>query len=41
MASHQLAGCEQQREWKEIHIFVIEVICYVKNPESRDGNKLL
>lgn len=41
MASHQLAGCEQQKERKEIHIFVIGVIRYVKNPDSRDRNRLL
>lgn len=39
--SHQLAGCELQKEWKEVHIFVIKVICYVKNPDRRDGNGLL
>lgn len=37
----ELAGCERQKECKEIHIFVIEVICYVKNPDSCDGRRLL
>lgn len=36
----ELAGCERQKECKEIHIFVIEVI-YVKNPDSCDGRRLL
>lgn len=41
MASQQLTGNEQQKEWKEIPLFVIEVIGYVRSPGSPDGNRLL
>jgi len=39
--SHQLPGCMQQKERKEIDIFVVEVICYMKNPDYCDGSRLL
>lgn len=34
-------SCEQQKQWKKIHIFMIEIICHVKSPNSCDVNGLL